>query len=108
MPRVEHPNSRAALIPFQRKKGDPPLNKTGRNQWSALRERARERLATDLDKLLDVLIECALRGDVTALRLALGPILDIKAHQFLDDDATPKSFADLARRARAERERRAG
>ena len=49
MPRGEHPNSRAALIPFQRKKGDPPLNKSGRNQWSALRERARERLATDLD-----------------------------------------------------------
>jgi hypothetical protein len=51
MARGEHPNSRAALIPFQRKKGDPPLNKTGRNQWSVLRERARERLATDLDGL---------------------------------------------------------
>ena len=62
MPRGEHPNSRAALIPFQRKKGDPPLTKTGRNQWSALRERARARLAAEFDGLLDVLLECA-RGD---------------------------------------------
>ena len=108
MPRGEHPNSVAALLPFQRKKGDPPLNKTGRNQWSALRERARERLATDLDELLDVLIECARGGDVAALRLALGPILDIRAHQLLDGEATPMSFADLARRARAELERRDG
>jgi hypothetical protein len=100
MPRGEHPNSRAALVPFQRKKGDPPLNKSGRNQWSALRERARKRLATDLDGLLDVLLDRARRGDVTALRLALGSILDIKAHQFVDDDGTPMSFADLARKAR--------
>jgi hypothetical protein len=37
---------------------------------------------------------------VTALRLALGSILDIKAHQFVDDDGVPMSFADLARKAR--------
>jgi len=100
MPRGEHPNSRAALIPFQRKKGDPALNKTRRNQWSALRERARERLATDLDGLLDVRMDRARRGDVTALRLALGSILDIKAHQFVDGDGVPMSFADLTRKAR--------
>jgi len=58
------------------------------------------RLATDLDGLLDVLLDRARRGDVTALRLALGSILDIKAHQFVDDDGTPMSFADLARKAR--------
>jgi hypothetical protein len=100
MPRGEHANSRAAHLPFQRKKGDPPLNKTGRNQWSALRERARERLATDLDVLLDVLLDRAHRGDVTALRLALGSILDIEAHQFVDDDGVPMTFANLARKAR--------
>jgi hypothetical protein len=100
MPRGEHPNSRAALVPFQRKRGDPPLNTTGRNQWSALRERARDRLTTDLDELLDVLFDRARRGDVTALRLALGSILDIKAHQFIDDDGASMSFADLARKAR--------
>ena len=61
----------------------------------------KERLATDLDGLLDVLLDRARRGDVTALRLALGSILDIKAHQFVDDDGTPMSFADLARKARA-------
>jgi len=66
-------------------------------------------LAADLDALvLDVLIECALRGDVAALRLAPGPIPDIEAHQFPDDDSTPKSVAASARRARAERERRTG
>jgi len=103
MPRGEHPNSRAALIPFQRKRGDPPLNKAGRNQLSALRERARERLATDLDDLvLDVLIECARGNDVATLRLVLGPILDIKAHQLLDGDCSPMSFTDLVHRARAQ------
>jgi len=49
---------------------------------------------------LDVLMDRARRGDVTALRLALGSILDIKAHQFVDDDGVPMSFADLARKAR--------
>ncbi len=52
--------------------------------------------------MLDVLLDRARRGDVTALRLALGSILDIKAHQFVDDDGVPMSFADLARRARAQ------
>jgi hypothetical protein len=60
----------------------------------------KERLATDRDGLLDVLLDRACRGDVTALRLAQGSILDIKAHQFVDDDGTPMSFADLARKAR--------
>jgi hypothetical protein len=82
------------------KKGDPPLNPQGRNQYSTLRGRALERLATDFDDLLDVLLECARGGDVAALRLALGSILDIKAHQLLDSEYTPVSFADLARKAR--------
>ena len=101
-----HPNSLANLRPVKR--GDPPLNPEGRNQYSTLRGRALERLTTDLDELLDVLLECARRGDVAALRLALGPILDIKAHQLLDGEGTPVSFADLARRARGELETRAG
>ena len=66
-----------------------------------LRERTRARLATDLDGLLDVLLDRAHRDDVTALRLVRGSILDIEAHQFVDDDGTPMSFADLARKARA-------
>jgi hypothetical protein len=47
-------------------------------------------------------------GDAAPLRLALGPILDIEAHQLLDDDNTPNSFADLARRTRAPMESTAG
>jgi hypothetical protein len=94
MPRGEHPNSRAALIPFQRKKGDPPLDKTGRNQWSAQRERARDRLGKDLD----VPIECARRGDIAIFRRGLSPALDIKAHQLLDSEGTSVFFADLALR----------
>jgi hypothetical protein len=47
-----------------------------------------------------VLLECARGGDVAALRLALGSILDIKAHQLLDGEGTPVSFAELARKAR--------
>jgi hypothetical protein len=50
--------------------------------------------------LLDVLLECARGGNVAALRLALGSILDIKAHQFVDDDGAPVTSADLARKAR--------
>jgi hypothetical protein len=82
------------------KKGDPPRNPQGRNQYSTLRRRALERLATDFDGLLDVLLECARGGDVAALRLALGSILDIKTHQLLDGEGTPMSFAELARKAR--------
>jgi hypothetical protein len=62
-----YPNSLANLRPV--KKGDPPLNPQGRNQYSTLRGRALERLATDLDdSWLDVLLECARCGDVSALR----------------------------------------
>jgi hypothetical protein len=58
-----------------------------------------------LDDLLDVLIECARGGDVAAPRLALGSILDIEAHQLLDGEGAPLSFADLARRARVHQSR---
>jgi hypothetical protein len=44
-----HPNSLANLQPV--KKRDPPLNPEGRNQYSTLRGRALESLATDLDCL---------------------------------------------------------
>jgi hypothetical protein len=50
--------------------------------------------------LLDVLLDRAHLGDATALALALGSILDIKAHQFVDDDGLSMSFAELARKAR--------
>ena len=83
-----------------RLEGPLPFAVPSRSHGTSRRACARARLATDLDGLPDVLPDPAHRGDVTALRLALGSILDIKAHQFVDDDGVPMSFADLARKAR--------
>ena len=39
-----HPNSQRAIDPYKRKKGQPALNKSGRNGWTVLREKYRDRL----------------------------------------------------------------
>jgi hypothetical protein len=74
-----HPNSLRAIEPYRRRKGQPALNQSGRNGWTVLREKFRERLELDLEDLQDVLIAVAKSGDVQALRLALGPVLNVRA-----------------------------
>jgi hypothetical protein len=94
-----HPNSLKAIAPYRRKKGQPALNRSGRNGWTVLREKYRDRLAEDSERLVNVLIELAMNGDVQALRLALGPILDVRAVELSGSDGAPLNFADLARKA---------
>lgn len=52
------------------------LNPTGINGWSKMRERARVQIERDQESLVSVLTKLALDGDVQALRLALGPLLN--------------------------------
>jgi hypothetical protein len=103
-----YPNSLRALREHGAKKGDPPRNrvvdpKTGEayyaNGWSKLRERYRDRLEQDADELQDVLIAAAKSGDVQALRLALGPILNTRAIELTGTDGVPIDFRGLARKA---------
>ena len=94
-----HPNSQRAIDPYKRKKGQPALNSTGRNGWTALREKYRDRLEQDVGDLQDVLIAVAMTGDVQALRLALGPILNMRAIELSGSDGAPINFAELARKA---------
>ena len=103
-----HPNSLRALREHGPKKGDPPRNrvvdpKTGEvyyaNGWSKLREKFRDRLAEDADALTNKLFEIAIEGDVQALRLALGPILNTRAIELSGVDGTPINFIELARKA---------
>jgi len=63
---------------YERKKGQPALNQSGRNGWIVLREKYRGRLERDIRDLRNVLIAVAETGDVQALRLALEPILDVR------------------------------
>jgi hypothetical protein len=94
-----HPNSQRAIDPYKRKKGQPALNRTGRNGWTALREKYRDRLEQDAGELQDVLIAVAKTGDVQALRLALGPILNMKAIELTGDGGVPIDFRGLAQKA---------
>jgi hypothetical protein len=103
-----HPNSLRALREHGPKKGDPPRNrvvdpKSGEvyyaNGWSKLREKFRDRLERDADDLQDVLIAEAMTGNVQALRLALGPILNMRAIELSGTDGVPINFAELARKA---------
>jgi hypothetical protein len=94
-----HPNSLKAIEPYQRKKGQPALNKTGRNGWTVLREKYRDRLEQDVADLQDVLIAVAKTGDVQALRLALAPILNTRAIELTGVDGVPIDFRGLARKA---------
>ena len=94
-----HPNSLKAIAPYKRKKGQPALNKSGRNGWTVLREKYRDRLGEDVDTLTDKLIELAMEGDVTALKLALGPIIDVRSIELTGTDGAPINFAQLARMA---------
>ena len=94
-----HPNSLKAIAPYKRKKGQPALNKSGRNGWTVLREKYRERLEQDVDRLTNVLIKLAEDGDVAALKMALGPIIDVRTLEVSGPDRTPINFAELARKA---------
>jgi hypothetical protein len=105
-----HPNSLRALREHGPRKGDPPRNrivdpKTGHvhyaNGWTKLREKFRERLEEDLDDLQDVLIDVAKTGDVQALRLALGPVLNVRALELSGSPDAPVDFIGLARKAHA-------
>ena len=57
-----HPNSQRAIDPYKRKKGQPALNRSGRNGWTVLREKYRDRLEQDVAELQDVLIAVANTG----------------------------------------------
>ncbi len=99
-----HPNSQRAIDPYKRKKGQPALNRSGRNGWSVLREKYRDRLEQDVADLQDVLIAVAKTGDVQALRLALGPILNMKAIELTGTDGVPIDFRSLALKAQENEE----
>jgi len=99
-----HPNSQRAIDPYKRKKGQPALNRSGRNGWTVLREKYRDRLEQDVADLQDVLIAVAKTGDVQALRLALGPILNMKAIELTGSDSVPIDFRGLALKARENEE----
>jgi hypothetical protein len=99
-----HPNSLKAIAQYKRKKGQPALNPSGRNGWTVLREKYRDRLAEDSEQLVDVLIAVAKNGDVQALRLALGPILNTRAIELSGTDGVPINFAELARKAQENEE----
>jgi hypothetical protein len=92
--------AREALRAHQYKPGESG-NPEGVNGWSKLRERYRERLELDVDGLTNVLIKLAQDGDVMALRLALGPILDIKSLELSGTDGAPLNFAELVAKANA-------
>jgi hypothetical protein len=92
----------AALKAGQQKPGTPGHNPTGRNGWSAMRERYRIKLDEKLDTLTDKLIECAEEGDVQALRLALGAVVDVKRVELTGEDGAPLDFITLAEKARGE------
>lgn len=87
--------SRAALRKHQFKPGETG-NREGVNGWSKLRDRYQGRLEQDVDELVNVLIKLALDGDVAALRMALGPIIDVRTLEVSGPDGTPIDFAGLA------------
>jgi hypothetical protein len=74
-------------------------NPEGINGWSKLRDRYRERLVQDSDRLVNVLIQLAQDGDVQALKMALGPIIDIRSLELSGPDGSPINFAELALKA---------
>jgi len=74
-------------------------NPEGVNGWSKLRDRYRERLEKDVDGLTNVLIKLAQDGDVAALRMALGPIIDVRSLELSGPDGAPINFAELALKA---------
>jgi hypothetical protein len=92
----------AAVLREHAVKPGQVLNPTGRNGWTAMRERFRIALDQDLDTLTEKLIEVAKEGDVQALRLALGPVVDVRSIQISGPDGAPINFAEIAARAEGE------
>jgi hypothetical protein len=74
-------------------------NPKGVNGWSKLRDRYRARMEVEVDTLINVLIKLAQDGDVAALRLALGPIIDVRSIELSGADGEPVTFIELARKA---------
>lgn len=85
----KHPNSLANLKPIR---PGEVLNPTGKNQFSNLRGRVMLKLDERLDVLVEKLFQLAEEGDVQALRLALGSVLEIKTHRLLDSEDAPVVF----------------
>ena len=77
-------------------------NPKGINGWTKMREMYRDRLEPDVPKLQEVLVRVAMTGDVQALRLALGPIVDVHRLELTGEDGAPIDFTALARKAREE------
>jgi hypothetical protein len=96
MPRGVNPASLANLRP---PKPGEVRNPKGINGWTKLQERAREQIGADSEAMVAKLIELAKDGDVQALKLALGPILNITQLEATGGDGAPLNFADLTRRA---------
>jgi hypothetical protein len=92
---------RAALEAHQIKPGEV-RNPTGRNGWTAMRERYQIALDERLDKLTETLLTLAAEGDVQALRLALGPVVDVRSIELSGPDGAPINFMELAAKAKEE------
>ena len=80
--------------------------------WADLRAKAREKLAGEVDGLMDTAIEKAKgtseKGDARTLRLLLGPLLDVRQVQLSDPDGGQVTFAWLAQEARRDRRNEEG
>jgi hypothetical protein len=96
-----NPEQREAFEKQQFKPGQSG-NPSGRNGWTVLREKYREQITPDVQELTQVLVDIAKTGDVQALRLALGPIVDVRAIEVGGPDGAPINFIELARMARGE------
>jgi hypothetical protein len=102
MPKEMTEQQRINLAKGMQKAGEPGHNPTGRNGWTAMRERYRGKLEDQLDTLTDVLFHAARDGDVQALRLALGAVVDVKQVELTGEDGAPLDFITLAEKARGE------
>lgn len=75
-------------------------NPQGINGWTKARARAAEVIAEHADDLLGAALELANEKDVNALRLLLGPVLNIKQHEHSGPDGGPINFSQIARLAK--------
>ena len=108
MPRETSEASLEALRKHGAKPGEV-RNPTGRNGWSAMRERYRELLDGDLDDLVRELIRIGKHGEddkvrVQAMSKALGPIVNVTRTEVTGADGAPLNFADIAKKAASEDE----
>jgi len=93
---------RAKLKAVGQQAGEPGRNPTGRNGWTAMRERYQLALDDRLDKITDTLLELAENGDTQAIGLALKPLLNVSLHELSGPDGSPINFIELAKKAQEE------